>query len=211
MFNILKRTFDIVIAAMFLIVLSPVFLFIVLAIRLSGGGPAIFRQQRAGKNGVPFVLYKFRTMRADIDPFGPSPKSGADPRLTGLGRWLRECSLDEWPQLVNIVKGDMSLVGPRPLYVSQVPEWNERQKKRLLVKPGLTGLAQISGRGALTREEKLDLDVRYVETAGLGLDFRILLATVAQVFGRSDIYEKRYSASNATRKPRTLERQDCKE
>lgn len=203
MFNTLKRTFDIVFAAVLLIVLSPVFLVIVLAIRLSGGGPAIFRQQRAGKDGVPFVLYKFRTMRADIDPFGPSPKSGADPRLTGLGRRLRECSLDEWPQLVNILKGDMSLVGPRPLYVSQVREWNERRKKRLLVKPGLTGLAQISGRGALTCEEKLDLDVRYVETTGLGLDFKILLATVAQVFGRSGIYEKRYSASSATRKQRT--------
>jgi sugar transferase EpsL len=102
--------------------------------------------------------------------------------------------------LVNIVKGDMSFVGPRPLYVSQVQEWDERQKRRLLVKPGLTGLAQISGRGTLTREEKLDLDVRYVETAGLGLDLGILLTTAAQVFGRKGIYERRYAQSMVTRK-----------
>ena len=182
-----------------LIVLAPVFLTVAVAIRLSSRGPVIFTQQRAGKNGVPFVLYKFRTMRADIDPFGPSPKSGVDPRLTGIGKWLRESSLDELPQLANIVKGDMSFVGPRPLYVSQVREWDRRQKKRLLVKPGLTGLAQISGRGTLTREQKLELDVRYVETAGVRLDIRILLATAAQVLGRKGIYEKRYSASEATR------------
>jgi lipopolysaccharide/colanic/teichoic acid biosynthesis glycosyltransferase len=197
--RILKRAFDIVTAAILLVVLSPVFLLVVLAIRLGSKGPALFRQQRAGRNGVPFTLYKFRTMRSDVDPFGPSPKSGVDPRLTGIGKWLRECSLDELPQLANIIKGDMSFVGPRPLYVSQVQEWNERQRKRLLVTPGLTGLAQISGRGTLTREEKLELDVRYVETAGLGLDLRVLLATATQVFGRKGIYEKRYSRSMATR------------
>jgi lipopolysaccharide/colanic/teichoic acid biosynthesis glycosyltransferase len=134
-----------------------------------------------------------------VDPFGPSPKSGTDPRLTKIGRFLREYSLDELPQLVNILKGDMSLVGPRPLYVAQIAEWNERQKQRLLVKPGLTGLAQISGRGELTQEEKLELDVRYVEQAGLGLDARILLATFARVFTRQGIYEKKYSQTQETR------------
>lgn len=203
MLRILKRVFDVVAATTLLIVLSPVLLVVVLAIRLSSKGPALFRQQRAGKHGVPFTLYKFRTMRPEVDPFGPSPKSGVDPRLTGVGRWLREYSLDELPQLVNIIVGDMSFVGPRPLYVAQIQEWDERQRRRLLVKPGLTGLAQISGRGALTREEKLELDVRYVETAGLGLDARILLATATQVFGRRGIYERRYSVSAATRKERT--------
>ncbi len=203
MWNVLKRASDVVMAAILLVVLSPVCLVIVLAIRLGGGGPAFFRQERAGRHGVPFTLYKFRTMRPNVDPFGPSPKSGGDPRLTGIGRWLRECSLDEWPQLVNIVKGDMSFVGPRPLYVSQVREWDAHQKRRLLVKPGLTGLAQISGRGTLTREEKLDLDVRYVDAVGLGLDLRILLATVAQVFGRRGIYERRYAMSMRTRKKET--------
>ena len=120
-------------------------------------------------------------------------------RLTKLGKFLREYSLDELPQLANIAKGDMSLVGPRPLYLSQIPEWNERQSKRLAVKPGLTGLAQVSGRGDLTREEKLELDVNYVETAGLWLDCRIIWATVIQVFGCKGIYEKRYSQKSHTR------------
>lgn len=191
--SFLKRLFDIVIATVLLVVLSPVLLAIVVAIKLSGRGPAIFTQERAGKHGKPFAFHKFRTMRFDVDPFGPSPKSGADPRLTRIGKMLREYSLDELPQLVNIVKGDMSLVGPRPLYVSQITEWDGRQKKRLLVRPGLTGLAQISGRGTLTREAKLELDVRYVEHGDIRMDVRILAATVAKVFGRRNIYEKRYS------------------
>jgi sugar transferase EpsL len=169
------------------------------AIRLGSRGPAIFRQERAGQGGVPFTLYKFRTMRLHADPFGPSPKSREDARLTRLGKFLREYSLDELPQLLNVVKGDMSLVGPRPLYLSQVREWNERQEQRLLVKPGLTGLAQISGRGELTIEEKLELDVRYVEQASLRLDARILLVTGARVFARGGIYEKRYSQAETTR------------
>ncbi len=182
-----------------LVVLLPAFVVVVIAIRLSSKGPAIFRQERAGKDGKPFMFYKFRTMKLDVDPFGASPKSGADPRLTGVGRFLREYSVDELPQLFNVLKGDMSIVGPRPLYVSQVAEWNERQKKRLLVKPGLTGLAQISGRGELTREQKLELDVKYVETANLLTDIKIILATIAQVFGRKSIYERRYSEAEHTR------------
>jgi sugar transferase EpsL len=187
-----------------LVALSPLLLAIALAIRLSSRGPALFVQQRAGKDGRPFGLYKFRTMRLDVDPFGPSPKFGADPRLTRVGRWLREYSLDELPQLANIVKGDMSLVGPRPLYVSQMAEWNERQRRRLSVRPGLTGLAQISGRGALTREEKLELDVQYIERAGLRRDAAILLATLAQLCGRKGIYESKYSQDEIVRGERTV-------
>jgi len=145
------------------------------------------------------MFYKFRTMRLGVEPFGPSPKSSEDQRLTRVGRFLREYSLDELPQLFNVLKGDMSIVGPRPLYLSQISEWNNRQKKRLLVKPGLTGLAQISGRGELTREEKLELDVKYVETQSLWLDLRVILATITQVFVRKNIYEKRYSQSEYTR------------
>jgi len=162
-------------------------------------GPAIFKQERAGKNGKPFIFYKFRTMKMDADPFGASPKSGDDPRLTKIGRFLREYSLDELPQLFNVLKGDMSIVGPRPLYVCQMAEWNERQKKRLLVKPGITGLAQITGRGGLTREEKLELDVKYVESAGLLTDIKIIMLTLVQVFTRRNIYEKRYSQTEFTR------------
>lgn len=199
MYPVLKRAFDLLVAAVSLVVLAPLLLAIALAVRLTSPGPAVFRQERAGRGGIPFRLYKFRTMRTDIYPFGPSPKSGADPRLTKIGRCLREYSLDELPQLANIVRGDMSLIGPRPLYMSQIPEWNERQRTRLLVKPGLTGLAQISGRGELTVEEKLELDVQYVERAGLSLDGRILLATFTRVFTRRGIYEKRYSQAEDTR------------
>ena len=180
-------------------VLLPVFAAIAIGIKISSKGPAIFTQQRAGKNGRPFVFYKFRTMKTDVDPFGASPKSGQDPRLTKVGKRLREYSLDELPQLFNVLKGDMSIVGPRPLYVSQMAEWNERQKKRLMVKPGLTGLAQIQGRAELTREEKLEFDVKYVETASFVTDIKIILATIAQVFSRKNIYEKKYSQTEYTR------------
>jgi len=194
-----KRIVDIVISLPVLIILSPVFAVIIIAIKISSKGLVIFKQERAGKDGKPFVFYKFRTMKIDVDPFGASPKSKEDPRLTKIGRFLREYSLDELPQLFNILKGDMSIVGPRPLWLSQMDEWNERQKKRLLVKPGLTGLAQIQGRGELTREEKLELDVKYVETAGFLADIKIVLVTIAQVFGRKSIYEKRYSETQYTR------------
>lgn len=199
MSNFIKQILNIFISLLATTLLLPVFAVIIIAIRVGSKGAAIFRQERAGKNGTPFTFYKFRTMKADVDPFGASPKSGDDSRLTKVGKFLREYSLDELPQLFNVLKGDMSIVGPRPLYVSQMEEWNERQKKRLLVKPGLTGLAQISGRGELTREEKLELDVKYVETAGLWTDIKIILATVIQVFRRKSIYEKRYSQTEYTR------------
>jgi undecaprenyl phosphate N,N'-diacetylbacillosamine 1-phosphate transferase len=199
MYAIIKRIADIILAGIGLLVLLPVLAIIWIAIRLSSAGPAVFAQERAGKNAKPFTLYKFRTMRTDADPFGPSPKSGEDPRLTRIGTFLRETSLDELPQLVNVLAGTMSIVGPRPLYVAQIAEWNEREKRRLLVKPGLTGLAQISGRGSLTREEKLELDVRYVEEACLWLDIKIVFGTVADVFGKHSIYEKNYSKNESTR------------
>jgi lipopolysaccharide/colanic/teichoic acid biosynthesis glycosyltransferase len=195
----LKRASDLLVALPAMILLLPGFVVAALAIRLSSKGPAVFKQERAGKDGKPFTFYKFRTMKTSADAFGPSPKSGDDPRLTKIGKFLREYSLDELPQLFNIIKGDMSIVGPRPLYVSQMVEWDERQKKRLLVKPGLTGLAQISGRGQLTREQKLELDVEYVETASMWLDCKIIMATIAHVFGRKNVYEKRYSQTEVTR------------
>jgi undecaprenyl phosphate N,N'-diacetylbacillosamine 1-phosphate transferase len=198
-FHICKRGIDIFVALSAMLILFPILIAIGLIIRLSSKGPAIFKQQRAGKNGRPFVFYKFRTMKLEAEPFGPSPKSGEDPRLTRTGRFLREHSLDELPQLLNVLKGDMSIVGPRPLYVSQIREWNDRQKKRLLVRPGLTGLAQVQGRGELTLEKKLEIDVKYVETATLLTDIRIILATIAKIFNRKNIYEKRYSQTEYSR------------
>lgn len=194
-----KCFFDILIALLVTIFLLPLFVIIGILVKVSSKGPVIFKQERAGKNGKPFIFYKFRTMKTEVDPFGPSPKAADDPRLTKIGKFLREYSFDELPQLFNVLKGNMSIVGPRPLYLSQIDEWTDRQKKRLLVKPGLTGLAQISGRGELTREEKLELDVKYVETAGFWLDLKIILITIGQVFGRKSIYEKRYSKTELTR------------
>jgi len=194
-----KRLIDLILVIPAVILLLLVFVFLIIVIRLTSKGSAIFRQERAGKGGRAFMFYKFRTMKLDVEPFGPSPKSSNDKRLTKVGVLLREYSLDELPQLLNILKGDMSIVGPRPLYISQIAEWDQRQKKRLLVKPGLTGLAQISGRGGITREEKLELDVKYVETAGFWLDLKIILATVVQVFSKKDIYEKKYSKTEYTR------------
>lgn len=197
--KVAKRIFDLIISIPAVMALLPVFIAIIIAIKLTSKGAAIFRQERAGKSGEPFVFYKFRTMKIEADPFGPSPKSKSDSRLTKTGKFLREYSLDELPQLFNILKGNMSIVGPRPLYVAQMAEWNERQKKRLLVKPGLTGLAQISGRGELTREEKLEFDAKYVETANFFTDIKIIFITVLQVFGKTSIYEKRYSKNEHTR------------
>ena len=194
-----KRLFDLALSLMALLMLWPVLLVIAILIRMSSPGAALFTQTRAGQQGKPFTIYKFRTMRIDTEPYGASPKSGEDPRLTRVGQWLRETSLDELPQLFNVVRGDMSLVGPRPLYVSQMAEWNERQLKRLNVKPGLTGLAQTSGRGELTIEQKLELDVQYTQTQSWPVDLRLLCRTVSQVFGRHSIYEARYSASQVTR------------
>jgi undecaprenyl phosphate N,N'-diacetylbacillosamine 1-phosphate transferase len=197
--KIFKRIVDISIALSAVIILLPVLAVIFVAVRLTSKGPVIFKQERAGLNGRPFVFYKFRTMKLGVDPFGPSPKSGDDPRLIKIGRFLREHSLDELPQLFNVLKGEMTIVGPRPLFVSQMAEWNQRQKKRLLVKPGITGRAQISGRGHLTREEKLELDVKYVETAAFLADIKIVIATIGQILGRDSIYEKRYSKTEYTR------------
>ena len=195
----MKRLFDIILSLLAMLILSPAFVFIWIAIRLSGKGAAIFTQERAGKHGKPFVFYKFRTMRTDTDPFGASPKSGNDSRLTKIGKILRETSLDELPQLLNILKGNMSLVGPRPLYISQIAEWNDRQKKRLNVKPGVTGLAQVSGRGGLTREQKLEFDVEYVEKASFWLDIKIIFETAKQAIFRKNIYENKYSENEMTR------------
>ncbi|OHB59224.1 MAG: hypothetical protein A2173_09685 [Planctomycetes bacterium RBG_13_44_8b] len=198
-YRITKRLLDILLVLPTILVLLPVFIVIIIAIKLGSKGPAIFKQIRAGKNGKPFKFYKFRTMKTDADPFGTSPKSDKDPRLTKIGIFLREYSLDELPQLFNVLKGNMSLVGPRPLYMEQIAEWDDEQKKRLLVKPGLTGLAQISGRGELTREEKLAFDVEYVRSASLLLDFKIIFLTLRQILTRKSIYEKKYSKDEDTR------------
>ncbi len=199
LYNFVKRLLDILISLSAIIVLFPLFIIIIVLIKLTSRGPAVFKQQRAGKDGKPFIFYKFRTMKIDADPFGPSPKSGRDQRLTKVGIFLRKYSLDELPQFFNVIRGDMSVVGPRPLYVAQIAEWNQQQRKRLNVKPGITGLAQIHGRGELTIEQKLAYDVEYVENASLLLDLKIIFLTMVQVLAGKSIYEKKYSEKMDTR------------
>ena len=199
LYEFCKRIFDVIAALGAIIVLSPVLLILFVAVKATSKGPTIFRQERAGKHGVPFMLYKFRTMRMDVDPFGASPKSGDDPRLTKIGRFLREYCLDELPQLFNILKGDISVVGPRPLYVSQISEWSDYHKQVLLVKPGLTGLSQVKGRASLTMSDKLDIEVEYVKTRNFWIDMKMILLTFGVVFSKKGVYEKRYSEKEGTR------------
>lgn len=186
----IKRLVDLVVAVLLLLLLWPVFLVLAILIRRRSAGPAIFRQERAGRDMKPFTMYKFRTMRPDVDPFGVSPAGAEDPRLTRLGRWLRETSIDELPQLWNILKGDMGLVGPRPLYMSQAREFTEHQRRRLEARPGIVGLAQIHGRGELPHEAKLELDVQYVEQMSLAQDLKILWRGFVMILRRQGIYQK---------------------
>jgi lipopolysaccharide/colanic/teichoic acid biosynthesis glycosyltransferase len=194
-----RRLLDIAVAGVALLLLAPLMLVVAWRIRRDSPGPAIFRQTRAGRDMRPFALLKFRTMRTDADPYGHSPHGPDDPRLTPFGRRLREWSFDELPQFWNVLRGDMTLVGPRPLYVEQAREWNDRQRLRLRVKPGLTGLAQISGRGGLTIEEKLELDVQYVLHRSLLGDMGILIRTIFGLRRSGEIYEKRYSETEEFR------------
>lgn len=181
----LKRALDIFGALFGLIALSPVLAVVAVLIRVRLGSPVLFRQKRAGKDGVPFELCKFRTMTNERDAEG-NLLSDED-RLPPLGRFLRSTSLDEFPGFWNVLKGEMSIVGPRPLYVKYVDRYSPRQIQRLDVLPGVTGWAQINGRNALSWEEKFELDVWYVENRSLWLDIQIILGTVLKVVRRSDI------------------------
>jgi lipopolysaccharide/colanic/teichoic acid biosynthesis glycosyltransferase len=177
-----KRVFDGIAAGLALLVLLPLFLVIALLIRWRMGPPVFYRQLRSGLHGRTFELVKFRTMRQAVE--------GTDAeRLTPLGGRLRESSLDELPQLWNVVKGDMSLVGPRPLLPSYLPRYSARQARRHEVRPGLTGWAQVHGRNAISWEERLELDVWYVEHRSLGLDLKIIWRTFRKVLNREGISE----------------------
>ena len=180
-----KRFFDILLSALALIVLSPVFLILTILVRAKLGNPAIFRQERPGKNGRIFTLYKFRSMTDAVDDDGTLRSD--EERLTPFGKKLRSTSLDELPELWNIFKGDMSIVGPRPLLVEYLPLYDERQRRRHEVRPGLTGLAQVNGRNALSWEEKFALDVEYVDHISFLEDVKIILQTVKIVMKHEGI------------------------
>lgn len=180
-----KRCFDLLIVILFIPIWVPVLAVVALLVRLKLGSPVLFRQKRPGLNGKIFELTKFRTMRDDRDSDGELLPDSE--RLTSFGRLLRASSLDELPELINILKGEMSLVGPRPLLIEYLPLYSERQGRRHDVPPGLTGLAQIKGRNALDWSDKFAWDVTYVESRSMGLDLKILFLTVWTVFQREGI------------------------
>ena len=181
----MKRLIDILMSLVCLILLLPVLICIYIIIRISDGSPVIFRQERPGYKAYPFTLYKFRTMTNDVGDSGILNSDEA--RLTRVGRVLRKTSLDEAPQLINVIKGEMSLVGPRPLLMEYIPLYNNRQSRRHDVKPGITGWAQVNGRNTISWEDKFDLDVWYVDNQSFFLDMKIMWLTLLRIIRKNDI------------------------
>jgi len=198
-YRLVKRVFDVVISALLLVALSPLILIVALCVRLTSPGPIIFKQLRAGVGGKPFTMFKFRTMRDgaenDRDALavlneqdGPVFKIAADPRLTRIGRFLRRSSIDELPQLINCLLGQMSLVGPRPLWIDEACQAKGQEKFRMSVKPGLTCLWQVSGRSELSYDKWVALDLYYVHHRSLLLDAMILVQTIPAVLSARGAY-----------------------
>lgn len=181
----LKRLFDIAVSTLLLIIFLPIIAIIYLLIRINMGSPILFRQMRPGLHEEPFELYKFRTMSEQVDTSGNALPDGV--RLTSLGRFLRKTSLDEIPQLFNVLNGDMSLVGPRPLLIEYLPLYSPDQAKRHLVRPGITGWAQVCGRNTISWRDRFSLDVWYVENASFIVDMKILCMTALKVLRRDGI------------------------
>jgi exopolysaccharide biosynthesis polyprenyl glycosylphosphotransferase len=186
---IIKRLVDIIGSITLLIILLPLMLIISLIIKMDSSGPVIFVQERIGKDRKPFNIYKFRTMVLGAEHKGTGFFTGEnDSRVTRVGRLLRKTSLDELPQLINVLKGDMSLIGPRPTLRYQVEKYNDFQLQRLKMKPGITGLAQVNGRNSIPWEERIKYDVEYVNNYSLLLDFIIFIKTIAVLFKTDSVY-----------------------
>ncbi|RKQ15466.1 sugar transferase [Ureibacillus endophyticus] len=183
--KVIKRLIDLLISFAAIVFLSPLFLLVSILVKTKLGSPIIFKQERPGKNGEIFTLYKFRTMTNERDAFGELLPETI--RLTKFGLLLRSTSLDELPQLFNILKGEMSLIGPRPLLVEYLELYNDYQKRRHEVRPGLTGLAQVRGRNYLSWDEKCNLDVKYIDNISLLNDLKIMVLTIKKVIKREDI------------------------
>ncbi|OOF56409.1 sugar transferase [Rodentibacter genomosp. 2] len=181
----LKRILDVVVASLTLLILSPVYFFVAYKVKKNLGSPVLFKQTRPGLHGKPFEMIKFRTMKDAVDAQGNLLPDSE--RLTPFGKMLRATSLDELPELWNVLKGDMSLVGPRPLLMEYLPLYDKKQAKRHNVKPGITGHAQVNGRNAISWEQKFELDIWYVENQSFWLDLRILFKTVQKVIAKDDI------------------------
>lgn len=186
----LPRAADLALACLGLVAAAPILAVAAIAIKLDSRGPVFYRQRRVGKDGALFEMWKLRTMVDDAPAGGVwDPLTDSDPRITRVGAWLRRTSLDELPNLFNVVRGEMAIVGPRPTISEQVAEYTPTQRRRLEVKPGLTGWAQVNGRAALPWEERIKLDVWYVDHRSPRLDLRILGRTVALLFSGRGLYE----------------------
>ena len=185
MYKYIKRFFDIVSSLLAIIVLSPVLIISAFLVRIKLGSPILFKQERPGKDEKLFTLYKFRTMTDEKDENGELLPDEA--RLTKFGQFLRSTSIDELPELFNILKGDMSVIGPRPLLVRYLPRYDEHQKRRHEVRPGLSGWAQVNGRNTVTWEDKFNMDVEYVDNYSIVMDIKILVMTVINVLKRDGI------------------------
>jgi lipopolysaccharide/colanic/teichoic acid biosynthesis glycosyltransferase len=185
----IKRFLDIVGSVLFLIILSPLFIIISIAIKMNSPGKILYKQLRVGKEGKLFYLYKFRSMVENAENMGAGLylSGDDDPRITKVGKILRKTSLDELPEIINIIKGDMSFVGPRPTLKYQVDKYNDYQKRRLEVLPGITGWAQINGRNSIPWSKRIELDIWYIDHFSLWLDFKILLLTIPSVFITKDV------------------------
>ncbi len=186
----IRRLLDIVASSLLLALSAPVLVLAAVAIRLESPGPVIYRQRRAGLEGHPFDVLKLRTMVDGAERIGAGLAVDAeDPRITRVGALLRRTSLDELPNLVNVLRGEMSLIGPRPTLPVQVEQYTERQRGRLAIRPGITGWAQVNGRASLAWSQRIELDLYYIEHRSLALDLQILRRTVAMVLGGSDLYK----------------------
>lgn len=186
----IRRAFDIVVAGAALLVTAPILAIAIVAIRLETPGHPIYKQRRIGKDGVPFDVLKLRTMVAGAESMGSGlAVNEGDPRITRVGSVLRRFSIDELPNLVNVLRGDMAIIGPRPTVPIQVEQYTERQRGRLALRPGITGWAQVNGRTSLPWSERIELDLWYIEHRSLALDLKILLRTAAIVFGGEGLYK----------------------
>jgi undecaprenyl phosphate N,N'-diacetylbacillosamine 1-phosphate transferase len=184
-----KRAFDLVFAAVGLLMLLPAFVGVAIAIILDSPGPVLFKLRVAGRNGRVFDALKFRTMIKDArEKAHPFETFSADPRITRVGRFLRRWSLDELPQLWNVLRGEMSLVGPRPMFLEVASRYPEREARRLQMRPGITGLAQVSGRNSISWNERVELDLAYIDRYSLWLDLKVLLATLPVVLTGEGVY-----------------------
>ncbi|HJC04496.1 sugar transferase [Ligilactobacillus hohenheimensis] len=198
-YRITKRVFDVIASLLGLVILSPVFLVLAICIKLDDGGPVFYSQERIGKNGKPFKMYKFRSMRVNADKEleeiarqnevdGAMFKIKNDPRITRIGKFIRKTSIDEFPQLVNVLLGQMSIVGPRPPLPREVVEYTNYDKQRLYVSPGCTGLWQVTVRNSVGFDEMVNIDLHYIQRRSVFLDLKIIIKTIKVIFVPNDAY-----------------------